>query len=170
MPKSPQSGARTPHLGFRVSGLSPATFRSYFQFSDEQLSALRAERIVATVGKSYPCRVSLEDASAGETLLLINYQHQPAPTPFQSNYAIYIREQAGEQISMIDDLPGSLRKRLLAVRGYSAEHMLLDADVCEGRDAESLIYRLLNNPDIQYLHVHYAKFGCYAARIDRLSA
>jgi len=30
-----------------------------------------------------------------------------------------------------------------------------------------VIARLLGDPRADYLHVHYAKPGCYAARIDR---
>jgi hypothetical protein len=37
----------------------------------------------------------------------------------------------------------------------------------EGGAAESLIERLLSNPQTAYVHAHYAKYGCFAARIDR---
>lgn len=44
---------------------------------------------------------------------------------------------------------------------------MLDADVVEGTQIEPVIERLFANPDISYLHVHNAKRGCYAGRIDR---
>ena len=44
---------------------------------------------------------------------------------------------------------------------------MVDADVVEGSDAEAVIERLLSDPEIAYIHAHYAKPGCYAARIDR---
>jgi hypothetical protein len=44
---------------------------------------------------------------------------------------------------------------------------MLDADIAEGREARPLIERLLALPEAAYLHAHYAKRGCYAARIER---
>ena len=44
---------------------------------------------------------------------------------------------------------------------------MVDADLVEGRDIEDLVARFLSNPQVVYLHAHYAKRGCYAARIER---
>ena len=45
---------------------------------------------------------------------------------------------------------------------------MVDADVVDGQVLAGLIERFFGNPDVAYLHAHYAKRGCYAARIDRL--
>jgi len=37
----------------------------------------------------------------------------------------------------------------------------------DGRELEGVIERFFANPEVQYLHAHYAKRGCYAARIER---
>jgi len=37
----------------------------------------------------------------------------------------------------------------------------------DGTQVETLIERLFANPDAEYIQAHYAKRGCYAARIDR---
>jgi len=42
--------------------------------------------------------------------------------------------------------------------------MLLGADVVEGAELETVARRLLR--DASYLHVHNARPGCFAARID----
>jgi len=60
-----------------------------------------------------------------------------------------------------------LRSRLLAVRAFDAKDMLVEADVVEGDRAEEMIAKFFGNPDVQFLHVHFAKPGCYACRIDR---
>ena len=39
--------------------------------------------------------------------------------------------------------------------------------VVEGEAAAPVIERMLADPGVAYLHAHYAKPGCYAARIDR---
>jgi hypothetical protein len=108
----------------------------------------------------------MRDAEPGETLLLVNFEHQDADTPYRSSHAIYVREGATETWSG-DHLPEVMRKRLLSLRAFSAEGSMIDADVVEGREAEPVIERLLRNPEAAYIHAHYAKPGCYAARIDR---
>jgi hypothetical protein len=45
--------------------------------------------------------------------------------------------------------------------------MMVDADVVEGEQLESLIEHMLASDLTAYLHIHNAKPGCYAARVDR---
>jgi hypothetical protein len=44
---------------------------------------------------------------------------------------------------------------------------MIDADVVEGALAAELFERFLGKPAVSYLHVHNAKRGCYAARVER---
>ncbi len=44
---------------------------------------------------------------------------------------------------------------------------MVGADLTSGGDLKALIERLFANPAAAYIHAHYAKRGCYAARIDR---
>jgi len=75
---------------------------------------------------------------------------------------------AGEQsFDAVDVVPEMLRRRLLSVRGFDAEGMMTDADVVDGRELEALVARLFAAARTDYLHVHFARPGCYAARIDR---
>ena len=153
-------------MSFRISGLPAEPFAELFTLSDEALSERRAMRVVADREHGYPCRISLTDAEPGQSLILLNYEHQPANSPFRSNYAIYIRE-GEEQYDRVDDVPDQLRRRLLSVRGFDEQGMLRDADVTQGTALESVIDRLFNDDRIAYLHIHIARPGCYAARVDR---
>jgi hypothetical protein len=152
-------------MNFTVRGLSPEPFVPLYGLSDDELAARRARRVVVN-GSGFPERIEMRDAAAGERLLLVNFEHQSADTPYRSSHAIYVREGAIESWSG-DHLPEVMRKRLLSLRGFSADGSMIDADVVEGSDAEPLIERLLNDPAVAYIHAHYAKPGCYAARIDR---
>jgi hypothetical protein len=123
-------------------------------------------RVTAGEG-GYPCRVSLVDAAPGEELVLAHYEHQPAATPFRASHAVYVRVEAEEARPAPDEVPALLRKRLLSLRAFDEAGMMIAADVVDGREVEPVIERLLANPAAAYLHAHYAKQGCYAARIDR---
>ena len=152
-------------MNFTVHGLSPEPFQPLYGLSDDELAARRARRVVVD-GTGFPERIEMRDAQAGETLLLVNFEHQSADTPYRASHAVYVREGATETWSG-DRLPEVLRKRLLSLRAFSADGSMVDADVIEGREAEQLIERLLGDERVAYIHAHYARPGCYAARIDR---
>ncbi|WP_130618563.1 DUF1203 domain-containing protein [Dyella amyloliquefaciens] len=153
-------------MHFRITGLPAEPFNELFSLSDEALAARRALRVVADQPHGYPCRISLTDAEAGQSLILLHYEHQPANTPFRSSYAIYIRE-GEQQYDRVDEVPDQLRRRLLSVRSFDERGMLCDADVVQGTALEPLIERLFADEQAAYLHIHMARPGCYAARVDR---
>lgn len=45
--------------------------------------------------------------------------------------------------------------------------MMTDADVFEGTELVERIEAFFADPSVAYLHVHNAKRGCFAARVDR---
>jgi hypothetical protein len=154
-------------MAFRITGLDPAPFRPLFGLSDDALAAQHAKRYVVDTVPGFPDRVELRDAALGETVLLLNHTHQPAASPYRASHAIFVREGAETPYDRLDEIPDALRLRPLSVRAFDADGMMLDADLTEGSELAPLIARLLDNPAASYLHVHYAKRGCYAARIER---
>lgn len=154
-------------MTFRIRGLAPQAFQSLFALDDATLAVRGVRRCIADVSPGYPDRIELRDAEPGESLLLLNYTHQPADTPYRASHAIFVLEGATQAFDQEGAIPPALRRRLLSLRAFDAAHMLVDADVVHGREVESVIERLLAEPRTQYLQAHYAKPGCYAARIDR---
>lgn len=153
-------------MSFRVLGLSPLPFRPLFAMHDDRLRKLGARRVLADDPRM-PCRVSMEHARIGEELLLLNFEHQPANTPYRATHAIYVRKAADKAYDAVDVVPEVLRSRLLAIRAFDSQDMMIDAEVCEGTEASELFERFLAEPRTSYLHVHNAKRGCYAARVER---
>ena len=153
-------------MSFVVSGLAPDPFTPLFGADDAALTAAGAMRFTVDAKPGFPCRITLEDAEPGETVLLLNHEHQSADTPYRSRHAIYVREAAGGPARYQDQLPPALVVRLLAIRAFDADGMMVDADIVEGREAVPLIKRLMADPRTAYLHAHYARRGCFAARID----
>jgi len=154
-------------MSFIVTGLPVETFQPLFRLSDEALAARGAVRRTAVAGQRFPCRVTLEDAPAGQTVLLVNYEHQTAPTPYRSNYAIYVSEAARETRRLAGELPPVLRGRPIALRAFDAAGMLIGAELALNDDVADAIARRFEDPDAAYLHAHNAAHGCFAARIDR---
>lgn len=154
-------------MDYRVTGLSPAPFRALFDLSDEELAARGAVRRIANEPHAFPCRVSLEDAAVGEELLLLPFRHHDCRSPYQATGPIYVRRNAREVYSAVNTIPEQQRRRLLSVRAYDAEGWMVDADVTPGDGLEAIARRLLEIPAAAYLHVHSARAGCYACRIER---
>lgn len=154
-------------MNFQISALDPGAFNHLFGKDEDALAALGVERMKVDSKPGYPCRISLTEAEVGDTVLLLNYEHQPADTPYRSTYAIFVREWAEKAAPEMNEVPESLRIRLLSVRAFDEQGALIDADVVHGSELEGTIERMLENETISYLHVHNAKPGCYAARVDR---
>ena len=154
-------------MSFRIQGLSPAPFLPLYGLSDAALGEVGVVRYVADKTPGFPDRVEMRDATPGETVLLINHVSQPADTPYRASHAIFVREGATRAYDEVDLVPEVLRPRLLSLRAFDAAGMMVDADVVEGGEVERLIARLFEDERASCLHVHYAKRGCYAARIER---
>lgn len=155
-------------MDFRISGLPAAPFVPFFGLSEQALAAHGAVRRFADHVPGFPCRVSLQEAEVGEPVLLLNYEHLSVASPYRSRHAIYVREFAAECSPEINEVPDVIARRLLSVRGFDGNGMMVEADVVEGTRVAPLIQRWLDNPCIDYLHLHNAKPGCYAARVDRV--
>lgn len=153
-------------MGFRIRGLPAEPFAELFSLSDEALAARGAVRMTADRAPGFPCRISLTDAAVGDEVILAHYEHHAVDSPFRSSYAIYVRH--GERtFDEVGRVPEMLRSRLLSLRAFDAHGMLLDADVSEGGEVETLIERLFADARVAYIHVHFAKPGCYAALVER---
>jgi hypothetical protein len=153
-------------MAYVIRGLPAQPFQPLFGLDDAALRARGARRMTAD-GPGYPCRITLEDAAPGDTLLLLNWQHLDVETPYRAGGPIFVNESATQQAVVHDRVPQQQRSRLLSVRAYDAQGWMLDAEVDEGIRLESLIERFFADARTAYLQVHNARRGCYACRVDR---
>ena len=154
-------------MTFQITPLPKAEFKGLFDLSDEELEARNAIRVTATAKPGFPCRVSLADAEPGEELLLLNYQHLTGDTPYAASHAIYVREGAVEARPAPGDVPNMLTSRLLSVRGFNADKLMIVADVVEGTALQTKLDEMFSDPDVSFVDVHYAMRGCFAAKATR---
>ena len=154
-------------MSFRIRGLPAEHFSHLFALSDEELAKHHAVRRTADDrNPGYPCRVSLTDSKPGDDLVLVNYEHLPVDSPYRMRFAIFVRK--GDQTyDEVDRVPEQLRKRTLAVRAFDSTGMMVGFELVDGLTVEKAIGTLFARPDTDYLHVHFAAPGCYAARVDR---
>jgi hypothetical protein len=154
-------------MSFQITGLDAAPFRRFYGLSDEELQSFGVKRLIADKRPGFPDRIELRDAEQGEALLLLNYLHQPADTPYKASHAIFVREWAETPYHGQDETPEVLWIRPISLRAFDDKGDMIDADLTSGGDLKAAIERLFANSEAAYIHAHYAKRGCYAARIDR---
>ena len=155
-------------MSFRIVGLSPEPFRHLYGLSDAELAAHGARRYRVDRSPGFPDRIEVRDLEPGESALLVNYAHQPAATPYRAAHAIFVREGAERAYEAFDEVPAVLRVRPISLRAFGADDWMIDADLVDGTALPALIERFFANPDVAYLQAHYAKRGCYAARVERV--
>ncbi|KQZ69476.1 hypothetical protein ASE06_01245 [Sphingopyxis sp. Root214] len=153
-------------MTYSIQGLSPEPFAPLFALDDAGLAALNARRVTATADRGFPCRVSLEDAKAGEALILLHHMSHDVETPYRSAYAIYVRPGV-EAATYRDELPPVFEGRALALRAFAADGMLQTARLAGPGEADGAIRDLFEDEGISYIDAHNAAYGCFAARIER---
>jgi hypothetical protein len=153
-------------MTYRIQGLDPANFVHLLGASDDALTRHGAVRMTATAKPGAPCRITLEDAEPGETLVLVNHTSH-AGGPYHASHAIFVRDGATAAASYEDDVPRVFATRTLSMRAFGADGMMADAALAAPGEADATIRQLLANPAIDHIDVHNATRGCFAAKVTR---
>jgi hypothetical protein len=152
---------------FRIVGLPLQDFTSLFSLNETELARKGAQRVIADAKPGFPCRVSLADAEPGERLLLLPFTHHAVDSPYRASGPIFVREGAREASLAPGEIPEVVSSRVMSVRAYDENGMMLGAKVTEGQHARTQIEEFFSDPRISYLHLHNAGAGCYSCRVER---
>ena len=152
---------------FQVVALPSEAFGELLAMSDDDLRAQRGRRMVVDHKPGFPCRVSLVDAEIGEEVILVDYTHHDADSPYRASGPIFVRAKAGTAKLEVNEIPGMLSTRLLSVRAYNDRGNMRDACVIEGAELASQIRTFFGDERVAYLHVHNAGPGCFNCKVER---
>lgn len=124
-------------------------------------------RMVVDEHTKAPCRRCLRDATPGEEVFLTSHDPFDADSPYRCSSPIFVHVRdcsayAGTAI------PEQLRIRLLSVRSFDEHAMMLDADIVDGAELGAALERMFADPNADVVHVHNARPGCFAARVQRM--
>ncbi len=155
-------------MNFQIKPLQAQEFAYLFSLSDAEPAARNACRQIVTAKPGTPCRVSMQDAEVGERVILFNYEHQPEDSPYRASHAVFVRENAKQARIAVNEVPEVIRTRLVSLRYFGKDHMMIDAEVVPGDAVATELAAAFENDDIAYAHIHNAKPGCFAASVHRV--
>jgi len=154
-------------MTYKIAGLDPSKFTHLIGLDEEDLAAQGAVRMTADARPGFPCRITLDDAEIGETLLLVNHCSHDGDNPYRATHAIFVNESATEAAIYVDEVPPALDRRVLSLRAFDQAGMMTDAALAQPGEADAVIRRLLASDAVDHVDAHNATRGCFAARIDR---
>lgn len=155
-------------IPFQITALPIEKFSSLLKQSDAELRTIGARRMVADKKPGFPCRVSLVDAEPGEEVLLLPFTHHDVTSPYRADGPIFVRVNAQNVTFEVNEVPAMIRSRLLSIRAYDTAGMMLISDVVSGSELEEHLWRFFADPQVEYIHIHNARPGCYNCRVDRV--
>jgi len=152
---------------FQIKALPDNEFAPLFSLDNHELERSGAIRMTVDKKLSFPCRVSLEDSEIGDEVILLAYQHHKTNSPYQSLGPIFVKKNAATTKLAINEVPKLLNHRLLSLRGYDSTGMMKASLVTEGQNLRTVLHETFNNQEIDYIHIHNAKPGCYMCEVVR---
>ena len=153
-------------MTYRIKGLEPAPYAPLFELGDAELKAKGMTRMPVD-NPNFPCRISLRDCDLGDEVILLNHVSHDGNNPYRASHAIFVSKSATAAADYVDSIPPALDRRVLSLRAFDQEGMMIDAALVQQGEADLAIRRLFANPAAGHIDAHTATRGCFAARIDR---
>ena len=151
-------------MTYRIRGLDPAPYKPLFQLSDDALAKRGIVRMTVT-DPTFPCRVSLVDRPIGEQVLLLNHVSHDVANPYRASHAIFVADAA--RAEFVDEVPPVFERRVLSLRGFDSDGMMVEAMLTQPGEADAAIRTLFDKAEVETVHAHNAVRGCLSARIER---
>ncbi|HEU4819634.1 MAG TPA: DUF1203 domain-containing protein [Qipengyuania sp.] len=154
-------------MTYTIRGLDPRPFAALFEAGDVTREAALAKVVTVESDRGYLCRVSLEDARVGETVLLAHHVSNDVAGPFRMAHAIYVRQGALAAEPSVDCVPAMLDSRTIGLRAFAGDGAMRRASLARPGEADGAIRELFSDPGIAYIHAHNAAYGCFLAAVER---
>lgn len=123
--------------------------------------------VTADSPRRYPCRHCLRWAQRGEKVVLFPYDSIPPGRPYSESGPVFVHTEACEGYRATDEFPKDFREGRV-IRAYDAAQNMIAGEAVNGSVPESVIERLLENPETAFLQVRSADRGCYTFGIERV--
>ena len=123
--------------------------------------------VVVNSATGYPCRHCLHWARPGERVILFTYASIPPGHPYSETGPIFIHAEPCQRYSASHEYPSDFRDGRV-FRSYDADYNMIDAEVVNGSEPETVIEKLLQNPATAFVDARSVTRGCFTFRIQRI--
>lgn len=154
-------------MNFEITGLPAKDFFHLFGLADDELAQKGAKRYICDEAPGFPDRIEMRDAEIGESLLLLNHTSMAKNSPYRATHAIFVLENAKQTYHSTNEIPDVMYNRMLSLRGFDQDGMIVDAAIAKGDDIRREILRLLRDNRVVHIDAHNAAQGCFSGRITR---
>ncbi|MEP3196289.1 MAG: DUF1203 domain-containing protein [Lentilitoribacter sp.] len=155
-------------MDFTITGLPVDDFSHLFGLSDDELASHGAKRYICDETPGFPDRIEMRDAEIGEQLILLNHTSMEKNSPYRATHAIFVLENAKQTYQAINEIPPVMYNRILSLRGFDLDGMMVDAKIAKGNDIRKAVLELLTNKRVVHIDAHNAAQGCFSGRITRV--
>ncbi|MFK7801330.1 MAG: DUF1203 domain-containing protein [Anaerolineae bacterium] len=129
-----------------------------------------APEVSVSDGDGIQCRHCLQIIAKGAEMLLVAYRPFPEAQPYAEQGPLFLCADECERHPESEELPNlfNLVDSLL-VRGYNADDRIIygTGKVRPVSEVVSTAEKLLENPDVKFVHLRSSKNNCYQCRIER---
>ena len=122
--------------------------------------------ISVTSPNEAPCRHCLRWAQPGEQVVLFPYASIAPGRPYAESGPIFVHAAPCERYQAIDEFPAAFRQGRV-IRAYDREQNMIAGEIVNGREPETVIEKLFENPETEFIQVRSADRGCYTFGIAR---
>ena len=124
---------------------------------------------VASIAKGgEPLRCCLRDATAGEELLLFNYEPPLPDSPYREKGAVFTHALTCDGPPSATTYPPDWAGRPQVLRAYDARGWIHPSThVHDGTDPDAAIAKVLAHPEVVEAHSRNLAYGCYMFRVTR---
>jgi uncharacterized protein DUF1203 len=122
--------------------------------------------ITADSSTGYPCRHCLRWAQPGERVVLFPYASIPPGHPYSETGPIFVHVEPCERYAATHEYPANFRNGRV-MHAYNSTFDMIDAEVIDGSEPESVIEKLFQNPETAFVDARSVTRGCFTFRMQR---
>jgi hypothetical protein len=124
--------------------------------------------VTKTATGGEPLRCCLRDATAGEEILLFNYEPPLPDSPYREKGAVFTHASLCAGPSSVTSYPADWVGRPQALRAYDERGWIHPATrLHDGTDPAAALDAVLAEPGVVEVHSRNLAYGCYMFRVTK---
>ncbi len=122
--------------------------------------------VIADEPNGFPCRHCLHWAEPGERMILFPFPSIPAGHPYAESGPIFVHEDPCQRYEETARYPQAFRQGRV-FRGYNSNFDMIDAQSGNDASPETVVEKMLRNPETAFVDARSADRGCFTFRMER---